>query len=454
MGKRMSHHFKFLSVFFTFLLGFLIFTLPVGARVVMEYQGKSYPMEGEIVEAGGETYVSVESLFKKMGGVEYYSPIMKKVNLVFGGKGWVLSLDKGKAVSEGGEEIPLGEAVLIRDNTVFVSTVLLAKLFDITSSGAPVPPQETPTEPVRPTRTPPPSQTEGTEFLKESPGLLNIRTNPYNLEKRTRITFDFGIGLPYQTLEVGEGGRQLVVSFENADLDPGVSDSYTVNDERVERVDVQKRGNLLVATVTLKSPVTIKKGVLGGSKPRVYLDLVSSTETMVEGTPGTSPTPSAPTPKVTGKPQTPPPSGSPSPTGTLPFDKLNLRVVVIDPGHGGDDPGAIDNKYQEKNVVLEVSRKLKKELIRRGYEVYLTRENDTYPTLKERSALANNKLPVVLLSLHANSCPNPAATGVEVFVGSAQHQGEGAKDVANRENQYFQNTEGTSPVRPIKSPGG
>jgi N-acetylmuramoyl-L-alanine amidase len=210
---------------------------------------------------------------------------------------------------------------------------------------------------------------------------------------------------------------------------------------------LNKKGSNVEAIIYLKSPASIQKNQLGGENPRIYLDIVTSTlltspdVTILPASPSPPTQPTTTTPALTSTPTpvVPTPTTKPpvQPTTATPYDKINPRVIVIDPGHGGKDPGCVVNGYQEKDIILQVSKKLKEALTQQGYEVYLTREGDTYPGLKERSAVANNKQPVVLLSIHANAAPNKKATGVEVFVGSAQIHGEGAADVANRENQRF-----------------
>jgi N-acetylmuramoyl-L-alanine amidase len=96
---------------------------------------------------------------------------------------------------------------------------------------------------------------------------------------------------------------------------------------------------------------------------------------------------------------------------------LCVRRVVIDPGHGGKDPGAIGPEgLQEKDVTLrianKVAEKLKDEL---GCEVILTRHDDVFLPLEQRTAIANAKKADLFVSIHTNAAPNPAASGVETY---------------------------------------
>jgi len=96
---------------------------------------------------------------------------------------------------------------------------------------------------------------------------------------------------------------------------------------------------------------------------------------------------------------------------------LGIRRVVIDPGHGGSDPGCIGKTgLKEKDVALQVSLRLKKLLsARKDLEVTLTRESDIFVPLENRSVIANQKKADIFVSIHANSIPNRRLSGVETF---------------------------------------
>ena len=90
-------------------------------------------------------------------------------------------------------------------------------------------------------------------------------------------------------------------------------------------------------------------------------------------------------------------------------------VVVLDPGHGGSDPGASANGLTEKNLTLSIAKYCKQELEQyNGVKVYMTREGDTYPSLTDRVDMAKQWGANVLVSIHINSA-SPAATGAEVW---------------------------------------
>jgi N-acetylmuramoyl-L-alanine amidase len=114
------------------------------------------------------------------------------------------------------------------------------------------------------------------------------------------------------------------------------------------------------------------------------------------------------------------------------------RVVVIDPGHGGRDPGKIGpNGLREKDVTLLLSQRLAAILRERGYEVHLTRTTDTLIALGDRPRLANewraDRPVAVFLSIHANSAPSSSARGFETFFLS-EARTEDERRVAEMEN--------------------
>jgi N-acetylmuramoyl-L-alanine amidase len=116
--------------------------------------------------------------------------------------------------------------------------------------------------------------------------------------------------------------------------------------------------------------------------------------------------------------------------------QLGLRVsrVVIDPGHGGHDPGAKVKGLTEADLVLDVARRLEKLLVKQeGFEVVLTRRGDTFVPLEERTAIANREGADLFLSIHANASANGAARGVETYFLNLTTNPE-AEMVAAREN--------------------
>jgi N-acetylmuramoyl-L-alanine amidase len=94
-----------------------------------------------------------------------------------------------------------------------------------------------------------------------------------------------------------------------------------------------------------------------------------------------------------------------------------IRRIVVDPGHGGHDPGAIGgNGTKEKDVVLQIGLKLAKRLREElGLDVVMTRSTDVFLELQERTAIANQVGADLFVSVHANASPNRNAAGIETY---------------------------------------
>lgn len=132
-------------------------------------------------------------------------------------------------------------------------------------------------------------------------------------------------------------------------------------------------------------------------------------------------------------------SAAPPPLPESPVRAPDAKpVIVLDPGHGGIDPGTSSaDGVTEKDVVLAFAKSLKAKLEATGrYEVYLTREDDTFLPLRERVEFAQKKGAGLFLSIHADYFPEQTekATGATVYTLSEQASDEEAKELATKEN--------------------
>jgi len=113
---------------------------------------------------------------------------------------------------------------------------------------------------------------------------------------------------------------------------------------------------------------------------------------------------------------------------------LGIGTIVIDPGHGGKDPGALGYGLKEKDIVLKTGRKLAEHLRSKlNATVILTREDDTFLPLEERTAIANTNAADLFISLHLNAHPSPDIRGFETYFLNLTANAE-AMRVAAREN--------------------
>jgi N-acetylmuramoyl-L-alanine amidase len=124
------------------------------------------------------------------------------------------------------------------------------------------------------------------------------------------------------------------------------------------------------------------------------------------------------------------PSAAPAgPRATRPL------TIVIDPGHGGKDPGAIGRRgLREKDVTLKISRMLRDQLSKRTKaKILMTRTRDVYIPLEERTAIANSREADLFISIHINASPRRAASGIETYTLNIAADDD-SRRVAVREN--------------------
>lgn len=117
------------------------------------------------------------------------------------------------------------------------------------------------------------------------------------------------------------------------------------------------------------------------------------------------------------------------------------KTVVLDPGHGGSDPGKVGaNAVEEKNVNLQIAMKTKKLLEKEGVRVIMTRDGDQdlagdsdhnrkVQDMKARVKLINDAMPALTVSIHQNSYQDPAVKGAQVFYYSHSKEAERAAEI-------------------------
>jgi N-acetylmuramoyl-L-alanine amidase len=114
---------------------------------------------------------------------------------------------------------------------------------------------------------------------------------------------------------------------------------------------------------------------------------------------------------------------------------LEVRKIVLDPGHGGSDPGAAAGPgVWEKDLVLDVARQLRALLREATYEVALTREDDVFVSLRERARIANAERADVFVSIHLNSVPSGDCQAVETYYLGPPDDAR-AEELAGQENR-------------------
>jgi N-acetylmuramoyl-L-alanine amidase len=152
----------------------------------------------------------------------------------------------------------------------------------------------------------------------------------------------------------------------------------------------------------------VRAGQFDLATTRVVLDLASAVPFVVRADGNTITIELAPAPQTVAQPEVVPVPEQLAPRAS--------RVVVIDPGHGGNDPGATGiGGVVEKTITLDLAKRVAALLANDAVAVVLTRDADTYVTIDERVARATDA--GVFVSLHANAAADPTLSGVEVFYG-------------------------------------
>ena len=124
--------------------------------------------------------------------------------------------------------------------------------------------------------------------------------------------------------------------------------------------------------------------------------------------------------------------------------KLGMKTIMIDAGHGGTDPGAVNGSHKEKVYTLQIAKRLQTQLEKLGFRVIMTRTGDTYPTLQDRAALCKKYKPDLYLSIHCNSATSKTPAGIETYravpVGGTETKGSKVKTEKQSANEYDANS--------------
>jgi len=211
----------------------------------------------------------------------------------------------------------------------------------------------------------------------------------------SRVAIDLPNGASY---DVAAGTRSFIIALPGARAEP---ETRQVGDDNVDAVSIS--GSAGRVTITIHTTFALDASGSGyriGTVQRpdgstLYVDFAA-------GLAGAA---------VTAVGQAPVDDG-PQALAAAPEMR---QVVVIDAGHGGHDPGASSDYAVEEHLVLAVALKLKHRLEQAGLEVILTRDHDTFLTLQQRSAFATPERNI-FVSIHANSAPSAAASGIETWV--------------------------------------
>jgi len=253
-----------------------------------------------------------------------------------------------------------------------------------------------------------------TRFVADLSKAVDFRV--FTLSNPYRVVIDLPEVNFQMPPELGTKGRGLVSAFRYGLFSPGKS--------RIV-IDVVK-------------PVKIDKAFLreaGNGKPaRLVIDMVAITAENFKKISDSSAI-TVGTPPERTKPR----ADTDRPRKTKPGARQGNPVIVLDPGHGGIDPGAIgSNGTTEKAVVLAFARQLKRELAELGgFDVFLTRDSDVFIPLAERVDIAHHHGADLFISIHADALPKKYADvvrGATIYTLSEEASDEQARALAEKEN--------------------
>jgi len=199
------------------------------------------------------------------------------------------------------------------------------------------------------------------------------------------------VPFPRRELPAADGQpRRLAIDLAPALLE-GATAAHPVGDGQVERVRTAQNGAGTVRVVLDLHGQEDAQVIAVADPPRLLVDV---------GAPATAARPASPA----------------RPEGELGAQR-SVRRVIVDAGHGGHDTGAVGpSRVREKDVTLAIARRLAARLEASGYEVLLTRKDDRYLALEERTAFANAHRGDLFVSIHANAHPRRDRRGVETYV--------------------------------------
>jgi N-acetylmuramoyl-L-alanine amidase len=131
-----------------------------------------------------------------------------------------------------------------------------------------------------------------------------------------------------------------------------------------------------------------------------------------------------------------------------------LPVIVLDPGHGGVETGATGpSGLREKDLTLDLARRLRTVLERQGATVVLTRDEDRVLPLDDRTAIANHNRAVLFISIHLNASKRKTAVGAETYFLATAATDDEARTLAGLENKAYEPPDAAAPPTPGSPPG-
>lgn len=274
--------------------------------------------------------------------------------------------------------------------------------------------------------------------------IQDVRFGAY--PEKTRMVLDVSKVTDFRTFTLSSPYR-IVLDLPHFSWQAGKPtkpDETMINDIRQGKLNQ----NVSRVVFDLKKPIRIENAFLlpaqGGKSNRIVIDYTFASEQQFQKHKGTIhgtlnvETIEEIADKTTASNAIPrPPANSKRPTAASKNTKIKKPLIVIDPGHGGQDPGALSrNKIYEKHIVLALAKEVKRQLMQTGrYRVLLTRERDIYLRLADRVKFARKHEADLFISIHADSIHKPQIRGTSVYTISKKASDKQTARLAEKENQ-------------------
>jgi N-acetylmuramoyl-L-alanine amidase len=363
--------------------------------------------------------VSLHTVKKLFGGRVQWKRVSRRVVYQSHGRSAEFGLDVSTAIV-GGKNIYLTPAVRAWGNDVYLPASLLVT---------------------------PEFQSLVASVIQWDPERKNLTVDPspevssprfYAYPNSARVTVDIGPHVNYHVL----ARREETITIRLYGGRAREWEKVTINDGAIHSIEVAPRTRTTDLIITLATETADPDIYLEESPRALVIEVTQAKGFVSTPLPVTAqkkpPTASEPMPKAS--PATvlaPPPRSRPRTDIDAPYLALSpLRTIVIDPGHGGKDVGAVGpHGTLEKEANLQIALALAKVLNKEGrFKVILTRTDDRFVPLQERSSIANKAKADLFISLHCNAGLNPEAHGFEVYFLSEKASDDEAAAVARREN--------------------
>ena len=269
-------------------------------------------------------------------------------------------------------------------------------------------PEPVPTPAQEPTAAPTPvpveTATPAPAQESESPVVNDVSVRSIS-DTQTEITIDCAGTISDYSYFTLEGPDRIVIDIKGGATEgSSLQSTYTVDSSGISKIRTGESDGRVRIVVDMSANYTYTIN-LSGDKSDVVLNVTTSSQPIATATP-------SPTAKPTVKPA-----------------EQGEKLIVLDAGHGGSDPGAIGilngSNVQEKDLTLSITHKVRDILTANGYSVSLTREGDTYPSLTERAAFANESKATAFVSIHINAHEQgSSANGMEVYYAASNNDSD------------------------------